>query len=207
MSCAAWERDIALYVDDSLPPAGMRAVADHLSECAGCRELARGLEQDREWLSSRPPETADTDFDAMRRAIRRELVRERRIRRLAPALLMAAAAAIVLAVVTALPRRAPHRPAPVEQTVRVEAAPSVAARAPEPVRTPARVAAAHREPAAQPETGITLEEAMRMFAELEEPPSDALTGMGSDSPVEMRIATRDPNVTIVLVQETKGDVR
>jgi hypothetical protein len=47
---------------------------------------------------------------------------------------------------------------------------------------------------------ITLEDAMRMLAELEPPEMPE----GSDSPVEMRIVTRDPNVTITVVQETKG---
>jgi hypothetical protein len=41
---------------------------------------------------------------------------------------------------------------------------------------------------------------MRMLAELEPPEMPE----GSDSPVEMRIVTRDPNVTITVVQETKG---
>jgi hypothetical protein len=217
MSCPAFEERIARYVGGDLAPEESRPVVQHLATCAACAELASGLERDRLWLSSRPPETAETDYAAMRSRIRREIVVRKRNRRLLPALL--AAAAILLAVLVVTHRRTEERvvataariaqlpAAPVERA----AAPSIQPPEVDKVRKSAiRGSGPRGNPdegvrptKAQPAADLTLEAAMRMFQELDPEPPPPPTG--SDSPVEMRIATRDPNVTIILLQETKGD--
>jgi anti-sigma factor RsiW len=194
MSCPEFKERVAQYVGGDLTPEESRPVQDHLRGCGACAELARLLERDREWLASRPPEAAQVDYAAMRQQIRSGIVRERRRRRLLPALL--AAAAVVLAVGVTSHRPTPPRVALLVEAARITPAPEV---------RPSAIAPAARKPRAEelkPE--LTLEAAIRAFQVLEPP---QLPPDGSDSPVEMRIDTRDPHVTIILVQETKGDSR
>lgn len=217
MNCPAFEERIARYAGGDLTAAACLPVEQHLRVCAGCAELARGLEEDREWLSRRPIEAAQVDFVAMRREIRRRVASPRTSRPWLPAL--AAAAAILLAILPVTRWKTPA--APPAEARHVAAAPlpyghGSDSSVPSDARVPQRrVAAAaqlahfvppvrHVEPpAATAETGLTLEAAMRMFQELEpEPPEPPAV---SDAPVEMRIATHDPQVTIILVQETNGD--
>jgi anti-sigma factor RsiW len=169
MTCAGFEDRIARYVGGDLAPEEAALVEQHLRSCAECAELARGLEEDRVWLASRPPETADVDFAAMRREIRREIARPRWGWKW-----LAAAAAILLAVaLTTTLRRTP-----VPRKVMAPVVAHAVAEAPRRPLTPAKHAIRKRRtPAPQAEP---------------------------DSPVEIRIATRDPNVTIILVHEYKG---
>jgi hypothetical protein len=97
MSCAAWEDKIAQYSGGDLATEDLAAMEAHLRACVGCAELARGLECDRVWLQARPADLAGVDFDGMRRRLRGEIVRRRRIRRWVPAA-AAMAAALLLAV-------------------------------------------------------------------------------------------------------------
>jgi len=77
MTCAEFEERIALYVGGELAPGERLAVEEHLRVCAECAALARELEEDRAWLASRPPETAEVDYVAMRMEIRRRIDRPR----------------------------------------------------------------------------------------------------------------------------------
>jgi anti-sigma factor RsiW len=199
MSCPEFEEPIARYVGGDLSAEEALAVELHLRNCVDCAELAREMEDDRAWVSQRPPELVEVDFAAMRREIRREIGRTPRWRRWLPALLAAAAILLVFVAVSNR-RKTPALPvALVPAVAPVEAVKSVTKAArPEPGLKAAAAATV------EPETGITLEAAIRMFQELEHPAEEA-PPEGSDSPVEMRIATRDPNVTIILLQESKGD--
>jgi hypothetical protein len=51
---------------------------------------------------------------------------------------------------------------------------------------------------------ITLEDAIRLLAELERTELPAEVPEESGSPVEMQIVTHDPDITITVVQESKG---
>src|ERR1700722_11136170 len=77
MICAGNEERIARYVGGDLGPEEAAEIERHLQGCAACADLARAMEQDAEWLASRPLEVAEVDFAAMRREIRREIARPR----------------------------------------------------------------------------------------------------------------------------------
>jgi anti-sigma factor RsiW len=136
----------------------------HLRACAGCAELARELEEDRAWLASRPPETADVDFAALRREIRKELARPRRDWKW-----LAVAAAIFLAIGVANM----HRVAPVKLVARSEAPAAIVQPAP---ALPVPPKPKHRQP---------------------KPVHDAN--------VRIELATADPDITIILLPEIRGD--
>ena len=179
MNCAAFEERIALYVGGDLAPAEASKVEQHLRSCADCAELARALEADREWLASRPPEAAEVDFAAMRREIRREIARPRWGWKW-----LAAAAAILVAVGLANTLRKTAR---VERTVLVAPRNEVVAAIPVPT-PPARMITRRTEP--RPKGAVV-------------PPPPPIQDE-SESPVEIQIATSDPDVTIILLHEYKG---
>jgi anti-sigma factor RsiW len=178
MTCVGFEDRITRSVGGDMAPKEAAEVEQHLRICADCAELARELEQDRAWLASRPPETAEVDFAAMRREIRREIARPRWGWKW-----LTAAAAILLAVglVTTL-RRTPHADRPLAVTVAARKDTVLAIPVPEPVRRSVRTRPRPKVAVAPPQLA------------LEEPASS----------VEIRLATNDPNVTIILVHETKG---
>ena len=194
MTCAGFEERIARFVGGDLAADDATAVGQHLRVCAACAELARELEEDRAWLASRPPETADVDFAAMRREIRREIARPRWGWKW-----IAVAAAILIVVGVAVSRRAPvERPLPlVAARKEVAGRKEVAERTPtlsrdreaavlrRPVRAPSRVSATR---GARADVGVRP------------------TKLEPEPPVEIRIATRDPNVTIILLHEFKGEL-
>jgi len=152
---------------------------------------ARALELDRLLLHSEPSELDSVDYSTMRQRIRGEILRRRRTRKLIPALLIAAS--LLIAVILPLMRnRPPAAPAPMP--VIAQAPPATATlpqTAPPLVRRPARVQRSFHDP---------LDE-LRSLVRAREP----LTA--SDSPVEMRIATRNPNVVIIWIQPTKENAQ
>jgi len=171
MMCAGNEERIARYLGGDLAPEEAVLIERHLQDCGACGELARGMEQDREWLASRPPELAEVDFAAMRREIRREIARPR----WGWKWVAAAAGMALLALGVAL-----YRP-PVPR----KSEPSMAQTNPPPA-PPANVVA------------TVTPKRPRRVKRIEPLPR------GTESPVQIRIATRDPNVTIILLHESKG---
>jgi len=202
MSCVQWEERIALYAGGDLAADEARTVEQHLRVCPGCAQLAAALEQDREWLATRPPEAAQVDYAAMRQRLRGEMARTRwRWMRWAG---IAAAAAIVVAASVEVERSGAPAPnksiaaaSPVAHAL-VRAAPAI-------ITAPGARSRTHSHAQRVEGPGISMETLMRMMEELDAAPPEVAAG--SDSPVEMRIATRDPDVTIIVVQETNGDSR
>jgi hypothetical protein len=185
MSCPNWEERIA---EES--GGGFSAdVREHLNSCAECALLAEALERDRLAIASAPFEAADADYAAMRHSIRAAIVRRRRARRYVPALL--AAAALAGAFVVTHRSQPPARPVVADRQPVVESTPPAAAQAAAPVQKPSR----KRRP---PQAASHLALLERAIAD--QTPPDA----GSQSPIEMRIETANPNVTIILLQEKDG---
>jgi anti-sigma factor RsiW len=181
MMCPQFEERIAQYVGGDLPAGEAVAVEQHLRQCSDCAELARALEDDREWLASRPLEAVDIDFLAMRQAIRRETVRPR-----FPWKWAAIAAAILMAVgLATMPRKAPDRFLPNRDREGADI-PNVSG------LDRSLAVAARKAPVVVRKTKQVVAPRLRV-AEAEGDPS-----------IEIRIATRDPNVTIILLHESKG---
>ncbi len=178
MSCQEWQERIAEQTGGEFAP----DVAEHLGSCAACVALAEELESDRLALAAAPPEA---DYAAIRRQIRASIVRERRVRRYVPAVI-AAAAVLAAAIVMRPHANPPAQPAPPAVAANI-AAPPVPI---EPVRPKPAVKRRHRS-VALPADLV----AVRWLASLNDPPKP-----GSDSPVEARIATSNPNVSIILLQ-------
>jgi len=187
MSCPSFEERIARHAGGDLPLGEIPGVEEHLLACADCAALARALELDRLLLRSEPSELESADYSTMRQRIRGEILRPRRTRNLVPALLIAASL-LIAAVLPLMRNRPPAAPAPMPVIAQAPPA-TVEVQQPAPplVRRPARVQRSFHDP---------LDE-LRALVRAREP----LTA--SDSPVEMRIATRDPNVVIIWIQPTK----
>jgi len=172
MKCAEFEERIAFYAGGDLAADQRPAVEEHLRVCSGCAALARELEEDRAWLASRPPETAEADFAAVRREIRRKIERPRWIWKW----IAAAAAVLLVCAVVVNVRRAPVKERPL---------PPVAAQ-----KEVAAVIAAPR-----PKEAVVRSRVRRPVRKV---------ALGEPAPqVEIRIATRNPNVTIILLHETR----
>jgi anti-sigma factor RsiW len=180
MRCTGFEERVARYVGGDLTAHESATVEQHLRGCADCAELARELERDRAWLASRPAETANVDFAAMRREIRRKIARRpKSVWRW-----VAAAAAIILVLGLA----ATLRKTPPGRTARSEARATPSMTPPGVGRTSARTILTAPRETARP----AVHKAQQLAAE--EPGSS----------VEIRIATRDPHVTIILLHESRG---
>jgi len=221
MNCLPFEERIAQYVDGDLDRAEVRRVEEHLRSCPACAEFADRLESDRILLRTPPLETAQVDFAALRSQIRRRIVQERRRITLVPALLIAAS--ILIAVGIAAFRLGQVRVPPsvlVGQAVPPAPYPSrgadplVRTGPPGPVvanginvrpqaRRPTRASAADQgvRPTAAPQADPALEAALQEFLAAEK--ARAVSPEGT-SPIEIRIVTGDPNVTLILLQETSG---
>jgi predicted anti-sigma-YlaC factor YlaD len=176
MSCLGWEERIA---------AGDREAAQHLRNCPECSALAAGLARDAQLLRRLPPEAAAVDYAALRAAARSEAARRTWRPRILAAL--AAAAAILLALI--LPRH--------QEIVRLE----VGGQAPPPPVSAAHVAPPPVRPAT-PRRRRSQAELDRQFAAFLRAQYEARhPGM----PPGTVIATGNPNVSIVLLQESKGN--
>jgi anti-sigma factor RsiW len=177
MTCTGFEERIAHYVGGDLAADEMPAIERHLRVCSDCASLARELAEDRVWLASRPPETADVDLAAMRREIRREITRPRWSWKW-----IAAAAAILIALGVGITAKRTPQVERKEAVVLKEVRPERAPVSQQAARTPARKSATR---GSRADVGVR--------------PTQP------ESPVEIRIATRDPNVTIILLHEFKGE--
>jgi hypothetical protein len=196
MNCAAWEERILLQLEGDADT----QAAEHMLICPACAAFAAGLADDARILRLVPPEAAAVDYAAIRTAARREAVRRTRRRRVLAAL--AVAAAVLLASRIAIHRDAPqsaHRsptPPPAAELARV--APPAPPSTIRPVPT-ARTARPHR-PKAQPDLDRQFAEYLHALDDRQHPPAPP----ANESPVVMRIATSNPNVTILLLQASKG---
>jgi hypothetical protein len=206
MSCPGLEEQIARYLGGDLTAAETVAVESHLRGCTDCAELAASFEEDRAWLRRRPAEVGRVDYVEMRRRIRAEVARPLPERQWWVGL--AAAAVVLLTLMAAWEKRAPQSVAHAPAAGRSLAPAHTVAQALVPgsrgaeVRLTKRARSVNTEPTTD---AFTLEAAIRMYQRLvPEPPAPEEV---SDSPVEMRIATRDSSVTIILVQESNGDSR
>jgi hypothetical protein len=198
MNCPQWEERIAAWIGEPLP----FDVEQHLAECPGCSEFARELEDDAAAFAEPVPEP---DFGAMRRSLAAAIVRRRRARVWIPAGLAAAAAALLLMA------RLSH---PVVQSRRPDVAHELKKRTPlaESAETQAHTASplavrhrgrARSRRAVQPRATAhadAAELALLLQAATGLGPADS----GSESPVEMRIETDNPKVTIILLQVKEG---
>jgi hypothetical protein len=226
MNCLPFEERIAEYLDGALDRAEVRVVEEHLRVCPACAQFADRLEYDRILLRTPPPETAEVDFAAMRSQLRRAIVQQRRPTRLAPALLIAAS--ILMAVGIAAIRLGPAR-VQVGQALPPATATSFTRGADPLVRTgppgPAVANGINIRPNAKrstralpgggtpadqgarpttapvPQADPALEAALREFVAAEKAPA---VSPEAASPIEIRIVTGDPNVVLILLQETSG---
>jgi anti-sigma factor RsiW len=182
MTCREFERRIALYAGGDLPVSEVAMVEHHLAGCADCAELAASLAADRDRLRARPPETAEVDFDAMRRELRSRIVRGQQVRRWVS--VMAVAAALLAAVL--VPGRTGRR---IVRPVDADRHAAMAA----PVMTPA------------PEKTTTIL-ASNSVPKPRQTPAGKTGGERRaavlQSDVQMRLTTGDPNVMIILLPVT-----
>jgi hypothetical protein len=179
MNCPEWEERVA---------GGDPETAEHLRECPSCAALADGLARDARLLQTLPPEALAVDYAAIRAAARKGALR--RSRRLKVLAVLAVAAAVLLTVKLPLHRQ---RPAPVAKVSVPPRMVEVARAAPAITSTAPKVGRWRRRP----------QDALdRKFAEY------LRTQYDLQHPAPMRateIATGNPNVTILLLQESKGD--
>ncbi len=214
--CPDWEERILTHLEgDALEDA-----AEHLRDCPACAAWAAALALDARLLRLPPPEAAAVDYAALRAAAWREALRRTRRRRLLAAL--AVAAAVLLASRVALHRdpqpayRAslPGSPAPAARAIppapqsAAVPPPALTARVSTPSRTARPVAppavrpqARRLQPQAEPDLDRRFAEYLQSVEERQHP----ATPPASQSPVVLRISTRNPDIQIILLEESKGD--
>ncbi|HTX37067.1 MAG TPA: hypothetical protein VME43_18690 [Bryobacteraceae bacterium] len=194
MSCPDWESRILLLLEGVADA----EAAGHLRNCPACAAFASELAGDAQALRTAPPEAAAVDYAAIRVAARREAVRRIWRRRVLAAL--AVAAAILLASRVAIHRDLPQpaHSAPVRPPAAVVASVAPAQTpAPAPTPRPAIRPARHHRP-----TDADLD---RQFAEYLRHVEESQHPAAADWPAVVPIATSNPNVTIIWLQESKGN--
>jgi len=176
MSCQEWQERIAEQTGGEFAP----DVAVHLRSCSDCSALAEDLESDRLALLAAPP---DADYAAMRRSIRASIVRRRLVRRYVPAVLAAAALVAAAIVTRPLVTQPAVSPAP-SIPAAIASAPAASVAKSRPHRA--------RKPVVYPRDLV----AVKWLASL-----DTSKKPESDSADKIQIATSNPNVRIILLQE------
>jgi hypothetical protein len=207
MNCVPFEEKIALYVDGALDWNEARAVEQHLRNCPDCAEFADRMEFDRMVLRTPPPECAEVDFDGLRAKIRRDIKQERR-RQLMPVLALAASILLAVGAWLHFGTRAVREGDGSRQVSSGEPRGPAAPPAPPPFLTgqaapPApRPRARARQPKTPvPQADLALEAALQEFVAAEETSAAAA---GPAPAVAIRIVTGDPNVVLILLQESSG---
>ena len=179
MNCREWEERVA---------GGDPEAAEHLRDCPSCAALADGLARDARMLQTLPPEAFAVDYAAIRAAARKGAVqRSRRVKVLA---VLAVAAAVLLTVKLPLHRQPP---APVAIVSAPPPAVEVARAAPAVSSTVPKVQRRRRN--LQADLDRRFADFLRTQYELQHPAP----------PRSSEIITGNPNVTILLLQESKGD--
>lgn len=179
MNCPEWEERVA---------GGDPEAVEHLRDCPSCAALADGLARDARLLQTLPPEAFAVDYAAIRAAARKGAVqRSRRLKALA---VLAVAAAVLLTVKLPIHRQPP---APVAKVTAPPLAVKVARAAPAVSSTVPKVQPRRRNP--QSDLDRRFAAFLRTQYELQHP-----------APLRAReIVTGNPNVTILLLRESKGD--
>jgi hypothetical protein len=179
MNCPEWEERVA---------SGDPEAAEHLRDCSSCAALADGLARDARLLQTLPPEAFAVDYAAIRDAARKGAVqRSRRPKVLA---VLAVAATILLTVKLPLHR---EPPAPVAKVSAPPRAVEVARAAPAVSSAVPKVQRRRRNPQADLDRRFAA--FLRTQYQLRHP-----------APLQAgEIATGNPNVTILLLQESKGE--
>jgi len=185
MNCPEWEDRVA---------AGDPEAAEHVRDCISCAALADGLARDARRLRTLPPEAFAVDYAAIRTAARKGAVqRSRRPKVLA---VLAVAAALLLTVKLPLHRRPPATVAKVLVPPSVVVPPpavEVARETPVASSTVRKIQPRRRNP--QADLDRRFADFLRTRYELQHPAP----------PRAAEIATENPNVTILLIQESKGE--
>jgi len=179
MSCPEWEERVA---------GGDPEAAEHLRDCPSCAALAAGLARDARLLQTLPPEALEVDYAAIRGAARKGAVLRRRRRKILAVL--AVAAAILLAVGLPLHHQPP---APVAKVSVQPPAAEIARATPTESSAVPKVRARLRNP--QDDLDRKFADFLRTQYALQHPAP----------PRAAEITTGNPNVTILLVRESKGD--
>jgi hypothetical protein len=179
MNCPEWEERVAC---------GDPEAAEHLRACPSCAALSDGLARDARLLQTIPPEAFAVDYAAIRAAARKGAIQHGRRSKIL--VVLAVAAAVVLAVKLPLHHQPP---APVAKVSVPPPAAGVSRAAPAVSATVAKVRPRRRNP--QPDLDRRFADFLRTRYELQHP-----------APLRAReIATGNPNVTILLLPESKGE--
>ncbi len=181
MNCPEWEERVA---------GGDPEAAEHLRACTSCAALADGLARDVRLLQTLPPEAFAVDYVAIRAAARKGAVR--RSRRPKVLAVLAVAAAVLLTVKLPLYRQPPAPVAKVSVPPRMV---EVARAAPAVSSTVPKVQRRRRNPQADLDRKLR-----RGF-----PPHSGTKLQHPAPPRATEIATGNPNVTILLLPESKGE--
>jgi len=204
MNCPEWEARVLRSLDDEADA----ATAAHLQECPACAAFARELTLDARQVRVPPREAAVIDYPALRAAAWREAGGRRRRQKIRA--ILAAAAAVFLASFLVLHR---DRPGAVPHAAHRPSAPPAVpevARDQEP-RVPVVAPTVPPRPALRPDRArrrIPDADLDRQFAEYLRSVDEsrrAAKPLREDSPVIARITTENPRVTILLLQESKGN--
>lgn len=204
MSCAHWQRLVALYVGDDLDRSRTAKVEHHLAVCTSCRDLEHDLRQDRLHLRDLDATAMDgLDLGSVRGAVMAEVEdRQKRSPVISqPRLLSALAMAVVVIALALVMRQSSEPDAP--RTVSREAPspePGLAT-VPEPQDAPS--------PQPTPESVRSVpNSADTRLARAERSPSGTSISSPPSAPVEpmtIKILTDDPEVVIYWIVDPKGD--
>lgn len=188
-ACPTWEA-LANYIDGADAADGIEC---HIAECATCRAVIERLREDQQLLQTEP-EIADSAFTDVRLRVMSQVSR----RRSSHSYWMAGLIAASLLIAMFWPRTEPQLPAPAPLPLVVQA-PTQPAIAPA-VQKNVRKRQAHARPGESQSSPAELIAALDNL--YNDPPS---SGAGLPGQVVITMETEDPNVTIILLGENKGD--
>ncbi|MGH9629425.1 MAG: anti-sigma factor family protein [Bryobacteraceae bacterium] len=189
--------DLALFVGGDIDAAAVTDIEAHAAGCDECRKRVGELQEDREFLRT-PPTIPEPAYMQVRSSVLSDL--QRRQRR---GYLWATAAAAALLFACLLPLSI-RRTAPLPQTM----APTASLRPPPPPQRRLNVAikprvAVKKKPLsprpALPSENTKLFEALDALLETKEERGQTFSGS-----VMVELKTQDPNVTIILLEESTG---
>jgi hypothetical protein len=192
--------DLAMYAGRDCEPAAMADTREHLAVCGKCRVLVAAFENDRELLGI-PPVLSDEAVIAIHDGVIGRLRNQRRRRYASVA--AAAAAVLILAWLSPLSLRKAGSPAPRQTSAGHLPSPAVESGSRSQV-TNTRIAGRNRHkrirsPRAQQADNEGLLAALDDLLAIENKHPPAFSGS-----VVVTLQTQDPNVTIILLEESSG---